>query len=238
MWCLRGYDIVYIIDDSSSMSWKEPRSGIVPWPHARNALVTFSQLCAQWDPDGQDVFFLNSGNPIFGASPQVIEQAFNQRTPVGGTNMGRTLHQVASRYFSNYQPGVTKPVNIVAITDGAFSDDVKSVIKWIVNQLDRLNAFPNQFGVQFVQIGADVQARKCLESLDDDLGKSKFLRDIVDTVPWLPQKMDGPQFDGGYLIKVVCGAINKRLDQKNVSGTRVSQTAKAKKPSRLRRLFG
>lgn len=232
MWCLQGYDIVYIVDDSSSMSWVEPRSNIVPWPHARNALVTFANMCSVWDQDGQDMYFLNVEQPVLRASPQEIERQFNMHTPRGGTNMGRKLHQVATNYFANYQPGVTKPVNIIAITDGQFSDDVMSVLRWITDQLDRFNAMPNQFGIQFVQIGADIKAKFCLERLDDDLSRSGMRRDIVDTVPWDPRKIDGPAFDGGYLVKVVCGAINKRLDRKNVNGV------VRKKTSRLRKFFG
>lgn len=236
LWCLQGYDIVYIVDDSSSMSWEESRSGIVPWPHARNALVTFASMCSAWDLDGQDVYFLNDERPVLHASPQAIEQAFNLRTPRGGTNMGRKLYQVASAYFALYQPGVTKPVNIIAITDGQFSDDVMSVLKWITDQLDRYSAMPNQFGIQFVQIGADKDAKKCLEQLDDDLGRNGMRRDIVDTVPWDPKRIDGPQFDGQYLVKVVCGAINKRLDKKSLN--KLLQQIPKKKESKLRRFFG
>lgn len=223
MWCLQGYDMVYIVDDSTSMSWVEKNSGVVPWGHARDALVTFASICAQWDPDGQDLHFINSPNPVYHATPQQIQQAFDATAPRGGTNMGRRLHQVASRYFAEYQPGVTKPVNVIAITDGEFSDDVGSVVRWIMAQLDRVNAMPNQFGIQFVQIGADYAARKALIKLDDLL-KSKSGRDIVDTAPWMPLKVDGGKFDGKYLVKVVCGAINKRLDEQSV----VSKKSKKK----------
>lgn len=238
LWALRGYDIVYIVDDSSSMSWTEERSGIVPWPHARDALMTFSTICSEWDEDGQDVWFLNRDEPVLNASPEQIANAFNLRPPAGGTNMGRTLARITQQYFQEYVPGVTKPMNILAITDGQFSDDVASVIKWIVKQLDMRGALPNQIGIQFVQIGADRDAKKCLEALDDDLEKSGLSRDIVDTVPWLPKKIDGPQFDGKYLVKVVCGAINKRLDNDNV-GTRTTKgSSSQRKPSRLKRFFG
>lgn len=241
LWALRGYDVVYIVDDSSSMSWTEKRSGIVPWPHARDALMTFSTICAEWDEDGQDVWFLNRPEPVLNASPQQIVDAFNLRNPVGGTNMGRKLTQIASQYFADYVPGVTKPMNILAITDGQFSDDVTSVIVWIVKQLEKRDCLPNQIGIQFVQIGADPEAKRCLEALDDDLEKKGLARDIVDTVPWLPKKVDGPQFDGRYLVKVVCGAINKRLDEENVLGKGPSGAKKstpARKPSRLKRFFG
>lgn len=237
LWALRGYDIVYVVDDLSLMAWTEAKSGIIPWPHARDALAFFSGVCEEWDEDGQDVWFLNRAEPLLNALPQQITQAFDAKPPAGGTNMGRALLKLASKYFYDFNPATTKPVNVIAITDGAFTDDVTSVIKWIVQQLDKEQAMPNQFGVQFVQIGADPDARKALEALDDDLTKAGLTRDIVDTVPWQPKKLDGPQFDGRYLVKVVCGAINKRLDDDNLGAHRGS-TVKARRPSKLKRLFG
>lgn len=233
LWCLRGYDIVYIVDDSTSMSWTEKRSGIVPWPHARDALMTFSSICEEWDEDGQDLWFLNRAEPLLHATPRQIEEAFNSNSPRGGTNMGRKLLQVISTYFNDYTPS-SKPLNIVAITDGQFSDDVTSTIKWIDKELDKRNALPNQIGIQFVQIGADPQAEKCLRMLDDDLQNMGLTRDLVDTVPWIADKADGKNFDGKYLIKVVCGAINKRLDNDNVG----RKTKPPAKKSKFRRLFG
>lgn len=233
---LRGYDIVYIVDDSSLMGWTEPKSGIVPWPHARDALTFFSTVCAQWDEDGQDLYFLNHPHPVRNATPEQIRDAFSTVTPIGGTNMGRALLQVAHDFFEGYDPYTTKPMNVLAITDGMFSDDVYSTVKWIVQQLDRREALPNAFGVQFVQIGADAGATKALEMLDDDLVDKGLSRDIVDTVPWDPKKLDGPGFDGKYLLKVVCGAINKTLDDDNLGLKRL--TAKKKKKGFVRRLFG
>ncbi|SGZ51498.1 CIC11C00000005481 [Sungouiella intermedia] len=235
---LRGYDVVYIVDDSSSMSWEESVSKIIPWPHARDALITFSTLCAQWDEDGQDVYFLNRNEPVLNATPQQIAEVFNLTLPNGGTNMGARLAKIARAYFEEYDAGEVKPMNIIAITDGQFSDDVISVIKWIVVQLDKRDALPNQIGIQFVQIGADRAATKCLQMLDDDLEDMGLSRDIVDTVPWSPRKVDGPGFDGKYLIKVVCGAINKKIDnqgrrKKGTKGTEKPQ----KKKSMLRRMF-
>lgn len=217
LWALKGYDILYIVDDSSLMAWLEKKLGIVPWTHARDALTTLSNICADWDEDGQDVWFLNKREPLLGVSPEQIQEEFNCRTPSGGTNMGKTLLRLTEKYFNDYKQGATKPLNILAITDGQFSDDVTSVIKWIVDQLEALKCPPNQLGIQFVQIGADPGAKKCLKMLDDDLEKKGLARDIVDTVPWDAKRADG-RFSGKYLAKVVCGSINKRLDAESGAG--------------------
>ncbi|QBM89619.1 hypothetical protein METSCH_D06990 [Metschnikowia aff. pulcherrima] len=234
---LKGYDMVYLVDDSSLMAWREKVSGIVPWPSARDALVSFSNLCAEWDEDGQDLYFINRPQGYVGCQPEQIAQAFDSAPPQGLTNMGRKLQQIAYEYFKDFDPIRTKPVNVIAITDGEFTDDVETVVRWIVKNLEKHNALANSFGIQFVQIGADAKAKRHLEYLDDNL--SDLPRDIVDTVPWLEHKVDGRGFDGKYLLKAVCGAINKKLDNNNMDHRR-NKTGMdhSKKPSKFRRLFG
>lgn len=226
LWGLQGYDVAYIVDDSSLMSWEEKHSKIVPWIEARRALKTFATICAEWDDDGQDLYFINSTSAVIGASPEQIDAAFSNHSPHGGTNMGKALMRVLDGYFDDFAQQKPKPLNILAITDGIFTDDVASVIKWTVQQMDRVRAPPNQVGIQFVQIGADPSATKALEHLDDDLVGEGLSRDIVDTVPWYPRKVDGRTFDGMYLVKVVCGSINKKLDGCDYSRKSVSQAAR------------
>lgn len=81
--------------------------------------------------------------------------------------------------------------------------------RWITDHLSWFAAIPNQFAVEFVQIGADPGACKYLERLDTDLCKSARREDTVDLIPWTQNKINGPQFDGDYLVKFVCGVINK-----------------------------
>lgn len=80
--------------------------------------------------------------------------------------------------------------------------------------LDKHQAIPWQIGIQFFQIGTDPSARKYLEQLDDELGKAvrnDHVRDIVDIVPWKGQTGRTLSSDG--ILKVVLGAVNKRLDR-------------------------
>lgn len=111
-----------------------------------------------------------------------------------------------------------KPVNIITITDGEFTDDAESVIVDVARKLDRMNALPWQVGVQFFQIGDDQAVQRYLQELDDDLGKwcrDEKLRDIVDTVPWKGKR--GMSLDADGILKCVLGAVNKKLDRRRVS---------------------
>lgn len=67
-------------------------------------------------------------------------------------------------------------------------------------------------------VGRDEAAKKHLKQLDDelaDIAKDDELRDIVDTVPFTGSA--GTQLSGDGILKVVLGAVNRRLDRKKSS---------------------
>lgn len=114
-----------------------------------------------------------------------------------------------------------KPLNVIAITDGAFTDDAESVIVDVARRLDGPkcgNAVPWQVGIQFFQIGDDELARRYLEELDDELGtkvRDGNLRDIVDTVPW--KGRSGRTLTADGILKCVLGAVHKKYDNRRVT---------------------
>lgn len=64
-------------------------------------------------------------------------------------------------------------------------------------------------------VGRDEAAKKHLRLLDDELAEvsgDDELRDIVDTVPFTGA--EGTQLSGDGILKVVLGAVNRRLDRK------------------------
>jgi hypothetical protein len=72
-----------------------------------------------------------------------------------------------------------------------------------------------QTGIQFVQVGTDPDATQFLEKLDNDFQEwskqgngGSPSRDIVDTVPF-----SGGMLTGLELIKVLIGAINRKVDR-------------------------
>lgn len=114
---------------------------------------------------------------------------------------------------------LVKPINIITITDGVFTDDAESIIIKTAQMLDgpSCRAIPWQVGIQFFQIGNDEMARQYLEELDEDLGSrcnNLHMRDIVDTVSW--RNRAGKRLEGDGILKTVLGAVHKRLDRKKV----------------------
>jgi hypothetical protein len=76
--------------------------------------------------------------------------------------------------------------------------------------------------VQFFQIGDDPDAAEALRYLDDDL-KSRGVRDMVDTCTWKDTKAQSrgrSTLTSDVILKVVLGAVLRRLDNQPAGGRR------------------
>ncbi|KAJ7147343.1 hypothetical protein C8R46DRAFT_1312949, partial [Mycena filopes] len=222
---LREYDTVILMDDSSSMynpGSKESR--ITRWEEAGQALAALAKKVQTYDEDGMDIHFLNhSGKAL---NMKALQDLFNSITPNGQTPTGKRLDELLKPYLTKLESAniddqgtprdtktntVIKPVNFIVITDGASSDDPKSVIVAAGVRLKAMRNLPlTQLGIQFVQVGDSPAATKALKKLDDELTK-EGIPDIVDTTPY--SKLNTLTADG--LIKVLIGGINRRVDREN-----------------------
>ena len=210
---LSTFDTIFLIDDSGSMAGRS-------WRETATALQTIAPICTARDVDGIDIHFLNhaANDPqryCNVTSTSMIEKIFNTVSPRGGTPTGIRLHQILKPYLQRYRarPTTTKPLNIVVITDGVPSDDVESVIIDVAKQLDKAEAPAWQVGVQFFQVGNEHGAAEALRELDDGLADVAGVRDMVDTVPFRSNPL-GTGLSGDEILKVVLGAVNRRLDRK------------------------
>ncbi|KAI1820914.1 hypothetical protein F4861DRAFT_521080 [Xylaria intraflava] len=255
---LAEFDTVFLIDDSSSMTWNDwgrtmLRSGeLSRWEQTRNVIEQIVPICMRYDQDGVDIYFLNDPYDLnFFGDPRreeptwrkdgVIEEGkashvyagvsdadavrkiFNSRRPALYTPTGKRLGQIMETYVDCYEArelehqARLKPLNIIVITDGEASDKgvLRNNLIRQAERLDALNAPYHQLGVQFIQVGKDAQATSHLHELDDNLGRrGQELRDMVDCVTHEQMSGEGdhPQLTADAVLKIVLGAVNKRLD--------------------------
>ncbi|KAL1637899.1 hypothetical protein SLS56_000456 [Neofusicoccum ribis] len=210
---LSSFDTVFLIDDSGSMAGRS-------WRETKKALETITPICTGHDADGIDIYFLNHpDNPYHHnvALPSTVTEIFTTVRPQGGTPTGQRLNQILKPYLARVAADAdnTKPLNIIVITDGEPSDDVESVIINAAKKLDKFDAPAWQVGIQFFQVSREPGAKEHLKQLDDDLAElagDDDLRDIVDTVPFTGN--DDTELTGEGILKVVLGAVNRRLDRK------------------------
>ncbi|PYH96734.1 hypothetical protein BO71DRAFT_320290 [Aspergillus ellipticus CBS 707.79] len=231
---LREFDTIFIVDDSSSMRGQR-------WKEAEDALAAIAPICTQYDQDGIDIFFLNhrrdstsTKKPKGGynniTTADDVREIFGSVYPQGPTPFGKRLYDILDPYMRDLEKAVAKnkgeansaellkPLNIIAITDGAFTDDAETVIADVAQRLDgkKCRAVPWQIGIQFFQIGNDPVAKQYLQELDDNLAEMQqqdHLRDMVDTVPWRGDQGQTLSADG--ILKCVLGAVNKKYDKRD-----------------------
>ncbi|KAJ9245263.1 hypothetical protein DTO169E5_1130 [Paecilomyces variotii] len=232
---LKEFDTIFVVDDSSSMTgWR--------WQEAEQAISAIAPVCTQFDPDGIDIYFLNHRNArdrshggayLNVKTAEGVRNIFHSVAPCGPTPYGKRLLQILQPYLVRVEkmaaatddvgalrdPALAvRPLNIIAITDGEFTDDAESVIVDAAKRLDRCRAVPWQVGIQFFQIGNDEAARRYLEELDDELEhkvQNENIRDIVDTVPWRGDR--GQSLSGEGILKVVIGAVHKKYDKRKAT---------------------
>ncbi|KAI8932711.1 hypothetical protein NX059_010203 [Plenodomus lindquistii] len=209
---LKSFDTVFLIDDSGSMAGRS-------WKETGAALEVITPICTARDADGIDIYFLNHpDSSIYSnvTSPSTIIEIFQTVRPGGATPTGQRLNKILKPYLQRYErdPENAKPINVIVITDGEPSDDVESPIIQAAKKLDKLDAPAWQVGIQFFQVGKEPGAREHLKQLDDGLREvagTDELRDIVDTVPFTGD--DSAVLSAAGILKVVLGAVNRRLDR-------------------------
>lgn len=117
-------------------------------------------------------------------------------------------------YIEKFKAGEeSAALNLIVLTAGAFDDDIKTPIVNIARELDAANAPPHQVGIQLFRLGgANIERQKTFDYLDDELYKEAKVRDIVDTVTY---RGAGEGLSGDELLKVVLGAVVKKLDSRS-----------------------
>ncbi|KAJ7628835.1 hypothetical protein FB45DRAFT_1080163 [Roridomyces roridus] len=223
---LRKYDTVILVDDSGSMTLPGSKRGLTRWHEAGQALETLAETAQEYDGDGVDIYFMNSPKAALNVKTSTeVRLLFSKVKPSGLTPTGERLEQLVKPRIVDLEQARIDPdgtprnrmtdepikrVNFIVITDGAATDEPKYPI---IDAASRLKAMTNlcmvQLGIQFVQIGNDSAATRALRELDDNLHKTKNIRDIVDTTPYA--KLNPLTAQG--LIKILLGGINRRIDE-------------------------
>lgn len=236
---LSSFDTIFLIDDSGSMVGRS-------WREVQSALSSITPICTAHDADGVDIYFLNHRSPYPASQSQgkasggyanvkdvtAVDRIFTSVRPGGMTPTGTRLNHILKAYLRHYEAAVeraggdpdatdVKPINVIMITDGVPSDDPESVLLSVAQKLDRLEAPPHQVGVQFFQVGNEPGAADALRTLDDELAEmGGGVRDMVDTVTFNSRSGAGassvPALSGEGILKVVLGAVVKRLDRARI----------------------
>ncbi|ODM16315.1 hypothetical protein SI65_08315 [Aspergillus cristatus] len=118
----------------------------------------------------------------------------------------------AAEYNETERRFYVKPLYVIALTDGAFTDDALKELVRAGKRLDRCRAVPWQLYVQFLQVGQDEGARAFLEVLEGDLKREREREGMGREMVVFPGK--GVEYDyryGGLSAEGVLSGVVKAV---------------------------
>ncbi len=207
---LADYDVVFIVDDSGSMANSR-------WSEALEAVSIVVPLASKYDDDGVDVHFINNPQSYNIQRNHNVMSKLQNIKPGGRTPLGAKMQQILSKYCRELPPRYLgknkrhKPLDLIIITDGAPTDGplVESSIVNAAREMEKRGYPQEQIGIQFFQVGNDVDAKNYLEYLDDNLEEKYRIRDIVDTTPFNPNDNTPLKYT---IRKALLGGIDADID--------------------------
>ena len=151
----------------------------------RSVLEFLSFVTVRYDPNGLDIYFLNSQKGRKCKCSTDIVGAFDGNTGYKYGDMEHRFSDIIDKYRQQFdethklrrlwdknQPrrGPRK-LSLYVLTDGAsFVDcDLEPVFRDLVQHVRRCDFSHTQVGVQFIRFGNHERGRECLQALDDDL---------------------------------------------------------------------
>src|SRR6478609_1426194 len=166
------YDIVFYCDDSGSMAFGDNGERIDDLKFILNRVAEIATL---FDDDGIVVRFMNSrveGNGIRNAAEVnalISQVSFNGMTPLGTQLYKKCIQPMIVAPARG--GSMSKPVMIVAITDGEPSENrdiITNVIRSAKDVLSKTKYGPGALALQIAQVGTDQKAQEFLGKLDKD----------------------------------------------------------------------
>ena len=189
---IREWDIVFVIDNTNSMSAPAKKGGKeTRWQMVCSAMSYVAELAAREDEDGVDIHFLldhtlSKSNVKTGREILEVLNKVELNKYGGRTYFEPVLAKILSRYLRRLersQDGISKeevkPLDLIILTDGEANDKRETTdrLARTARKLDQLDIGHRQLGIQFVQVGDDVAASKYLKNLGEQITK-KYSRNV------------------------------------------------------------
>lgn len=227
---LEDYEIVLILDDSSSMNNSaKPASqrrlyeeSATRWDELKSSVLLMIDLAACFDESGLDLFFLNRGH-IDGVKssqdPRVLG-AFTQPAR-GSTPLTEALRTVAEHCQGE------RPILLMIFTDGEPNGGVRNFEKEL-KRLVTKKSTNLSFRVQIMACTADEDAVGYLNDIDEKFGKVDVTDDYYsEMIEVLKKGRIKKTFSrGDWLMKAMLGPVSAKFDAWDETGVKKKHCAK------------
>jgi len=219
---LEDYEIVCIVDDSSSMHTVQTpvgeRSLSKPsrtrWEELKETLSLIVELGNCFDQSGVDLFFLNRGTLEGVKGPQDPRFAASFQKPArGNTPLTETVRRVAK------EAGGERPVLLFILTDGKPNGRVEA-FKREIKRLIKKKSTPKEFRVQIMACTNDENAIGWLNEFD---AKYRSVDVTDDYFSEMLEVLKGAQrvkkfTRGDWCMKAMLGMVHEKFDRLDEKG--------------------
>ncbi|CAF3867368.1 unnamed protein product [Rotaria sp. Silwood2] len=220
---LEGFEIVMILDDSSSMYTPiidRNQKNISPfsqlpnrWDELKHIVSIVVDLTSVLDPDGVDIYFLNRSPLLHVIDSSQLHETFS-RLPNGPTPLTRVLSEVLNLKRSQVHD---RKLLILIATDGLPTDDQGQ------NDLNRLEkvlrnerySFIDRIYITFIACTDDLQSVGYLNKFDKKIPYVDVLDDYRSEQKEIlaAQGKHFPFSYGDYVVKILMGSLDQWFDQ-------------------------
>lgn len=214
---LKGYEIVFICDDSGSMSATIDESSnlsgqpFTRWDELKRTVSIVVDIANVFDPDGVDVYFLNR-EPMFHVRSSADLEILFAMAPEGATPMVPVLRQVLRDKRNQIYE---RKLLILIATDGIPTDErERPDIRTLEHVLREERQPINQIPVSFIVCTDDVQCMEYLNRWDKTIPNLDVIDDYRSERKEI-QECRGKNFSfsfGDYVVKILLGSIDTFFD--------------------------
>lgn len=231
---LEGFEIVLILDDSSSMCTPiidRDQQNITPfsqlprrWDELKQVVSIVVDLASSLDPDGVDIYFLNRPPMLHITDSSQLYESFS-KIPNGPTPISRVLLEVLNKKRARVHD---RKLLILIATDGVPTDDSGNNDIARLENILRNERYPSmdRIYITFIACTDDLQLVGYLNKFDKKIPNVDVLDDYRSERAEVlaVQGRNFPFSYGDYVVKILMGSVDPWFDHLDEKKVKLSST--------------
>ena len=212
---LRNYEIVFVCDDSYSMTNTIGRTGNTRWQELCDIVKKLLPITMEYDKNGVDVYFLNRESYVKVRNATDVEYAFSE-TPSGHTPLVPVLEKIFVSPMA--LPEKEKKLLVFVATDGKPTDEDGEEEVDKLEQLLKETRNSNTTYVSFLLCTDEREYVDYMENWDRDMVHVDVTDDYDTELKKIRRYQENPSYaftEDDYIVKALVGSIIPHIDRLN-----------------------